>query len=300
MVLVGLEESYMERFANNASDTLAGSITDAATSLTVHSSALFPAIGTTGNGWFRVLIDSEIVMVFSVSGETWSIERGHEGTTPAAHADNAVVTQIVTAHTMGAPVMDWLYPRTYGVYYARLNAADYAWVNQGGAFDSDASDCLGIEGVSGAGVNLRMRVRSMTFTDGLRIIALVTPVVPTAKTGTLAGICLRQSSDGKVILFGIDANNMLVIKKYTDASTFSADYTLGYPLATASIADPIALGIIYNGTARTYFVLMGSLFIEVLSTDHEDFLIPDQVGIVTEANNADYTGHVSLQSLVVF
>lgn len=84
-----------ERFGNNGSSTLNGSITDVAASLVITSAATFP---TDGN--FRILIDSEIVIVTAISGTTFTITRGAEGTTPAAHANGATVQHILTADVM--------------------------------------------------------------------------------------------------------------------------------------------------------------------------------------------------------
>jgi len=82
-----------EVFANNASTTLSAAITTTgATSCTVTSaSAPFP---TTGN--FRIIIDSELMIVTAVSGTTFTITRGAEGTTAATHSNGATVTSIVT------------------------------------------------------------------------------------------------------------------------------------------------------------------------------------------------------------
>ena len=80
-----------ENFANNVSTTLSGAIDDSTTSITVASSSGFPSVN------FRVLIDSELLLVTNVSGTTWTVSRGAEGTTPASHSDGATVTHILTA-----------------------------------------------------------------------------------------------------------------------------------------------------------------------------------------------------------
>src|ERR1700736_4132634 len=84
----------MELFANSAQTTLSGnggSISAGATSMIVASAALFPSSGT-----FRVLIDSELIKVTAVSGATFTIARGDDGTTGASHNDGATVTLILT------------------------------------------------------------------------------------------------------------------------------------------------------------------------------------------------------------
>ena len=68
----------IEKFANNAATTLSAAITATATSCTVTDASAFPASGN-----FRVKIDNEILVVTGVSGSTFTVTRGAEGTTAA-------------------------------------------------------------------------------------------------------------------------------------------------------------------------------------------------------------------------
>jgi hypothetical protein len=81
-----------EQFANKAITSLLGGIGSGDSSLVVNSAAAFP-----GTGQFRILIDSEILLVTGVSGTTFTVSRGQEGTSAAAHLNAAVVTLILTA-----------------------------------------------------------------------------------------------------------------------------------------------------------------------------------------------------------
>jgi len=83
-----------EKFANSASTTInqGGGIAAGDTSVIVTSAALFPSSGN-----FRILIDSEIILVTAVSGSTFTIVRGQESTSAASHANGAGVTHILTA-----------------------------------------------------------------------------------------------------------------------------------------------------------------------------------------------------------
>jgi hypothetical protein len=82
----------VEYFANNAQTTLNANITSGQTTLAVTSASGFPAQGN-----FRILIDSELMIVTGVSGTTFTVTRGAEGTTAASHISTALVTQILTA-----------------------------------------------------------------------------------------------------------------------------------------------------------------------------------------------------------
>lgn len=84
----------MEQFANNAITSLAVATGSGNASITVTSAALFPTTGT-----FRILMDTEILLVTAVAGNVFSVDRGAEGTVAAAHL---VLTQITAIVTKGA------------------------------------------------------------------------------------------------------------------------------------------------------------------------------------------------------
>lgn len=90
----------IELFANQPVTTLAspGITTTSQTSVNVASSALFPAASSAGAGsFFRAIIEGELVFVTNVSGTTWTILRGQEGTTAATHLTGVTITHILTA-----------------------------------------------------------------------------------------------------------------------------------------------------------------------------------------------------------
>lgn len=87
-----------ELLQNGASaTTLSSSVNDSATTISVASSAAFPA---TGN--FRVRIDDEILLVTAVSGTTWTVTRGQENTSAASHANAAAVDYVLTKGAFSA------------------------------------------------------------------------------------------------------------------------------------------------------------------------------------------------------
>ena len=57
------------------------------TTITVVSAAGFP----TGGGPFNILVDAEVMTVTNVSGTTWTVTRGVNGTTAAVHSSGAIV-----------------------------------------------------------------------------------------------------------------------------------------------------------------------------------------------------------------
>lgn len=87
----------IETFANLASTTLnnGGTLTAGATSCTVTSGATFPSTGQ-----FRIIIDSEIILVTANSANVFTLVRGQEGTAGASHTDGSAVTHVGTAAVM--------------------------------------------------------------------------------------------------------------------------------------------------------------------------------------------------------
>lgn len=87
----------MEQFANTGTSTLNGTIASGATSLTVLAATTFPTVGI-----FRIRVESEIMIVTAVSSNTFTVTRGAEGTTAAAHSSGVQVVHIVTAQALAS------------------------------------------------------------------------------------------------------------------------------------------------------------------------------------------------------
>ncbi len=80
------------RTENFAETTLAENVSDSDTSFDVASAAVFALAG----GQAIVRIDDELLLVKSAASNTLTVERGHEGTTPASHTSGATVGAVVT------------------------------------------------------------------------------------------------------------------------------------------------------------------------------------------------------------
>lgn len=85
-----------EQFKNASSTTLAAAITDpAATTITVASASALPA-----SPQFRLIVDTEVMLVTAIAGNVLTVVRGAEGTTAATHAIAAAVTHILTVASL--------------------------------------------------------------------------------------------------------------------------------------------------------------------------------------------------------
>jgi hypothetical protein len=84
-----------ERISNNAASELTASISSGATTCTPLDASKFPSSGN-----FRITIGAEIMLVTAVAAGVFTITRGVEGTTAAAHAAHAEITHILTAASL--------------------------------------------------------------------------------------------------------------------------------------------------------------------------------------------------------
>ena len=93
----------VESFANNFGTTLAAPMLVGDLTATVTAAA--PAALQVGQ--FRIVIGAEILLVTAgADTTTWTVTRGVEGTTPAAHAGGATVTHVLTAASLLNGVID--------------------------------------------------------------------------------------------------------------------------------------------------------------------------------------------------
>jgi len=130
-----------EQFANNASSTLNGAINNSTTTIVVTSAATFPSSGN-----FRLLLGvnpatAEIVLVTGVSGTTFTVVRGQEGTTAISWPDLTTVTHILTAGAINQlkAVQDGgNYSKTFDIatFSNITSTASTTFVN-GGTFEFD-------------------------------------------------------------------------------------------------------------------------------------------------------------------
>lgn len=110
-----------EQLINDFDTALDGGIDD--------SQVTFDVLATPGAGPnFRVRIGDELMLVTGVAGLTWTVTRGIEGTTPAAHSNAAPVYVVITA----AGLQQW----------GDENFADVAHVHAASAVTLDGSGFL--------------------------------------------------------------------------------------------------------------------------------------------------------------
>jgi len=137
-----------EIYANDASTTVTtgGTGTPGTETWTVASSAGFPAASSSAAlpTQFHVAdpaLPSELMTITNVSGTTWSVTRGAEGTTAVAHAAGFTVREVVSAGGLAQlRIPDW------------INAATMFGADPTGVADSTAAINGAITAANGAGL----------------------------------------------------------------------------------------------------------------------------------------------------
>lgn len=89
-----------ENFANDYESALFAGISNSDTSLTVDSATGAPAAN------FRIRVENEFMLVTNVSGTTFTVTRGIEGSTAVSHSAGAVVTHVLTAAGLSTGIAD--------------------------------------------------------------------------------------------------------------------------------------------------------------------------------------------------
>jgi len=318
----------MERFANNAASTLSAAVAAGATSLTVAGATAFPSAGN-----FRILIDSEIMLVTAVAGTTFTVTRGQEGTTGASHASGAAVTHIVTAGSLAAFRADSLAVGTYSARPAsgvagrlyvptdgialhvddgtvwrsfgpvrRLVPPDdtaFTWINQGAAAVTQSGSALYLRE---PGVTSRQgRLRLMpTPTPPYTLTAAVIPTFAPSATFQECGLVLYNTGGiGPLVYFGMMArdtasNVQLIGEKQTSPSNFSASYFEAY---VPYLGHPVWLRIKDDGTNRTLHYSMDGLnFEQIHSAGRTDWITPDRIGYFVDCNSTNVAVGMTLLS----
>ncbi len=277
-----------ERFTNDfqTTTTLTAAITNVQTTLTVASAANFPTEGD-----FRILIGTELLLVTSVSGTTFTVTRGIEGTTAAAYAGGTTVTGIITAGGLDQWVNDAFGGYTSGYPMRILNKAgttlqvsNFTWVNQGTATAVDTTDGgIDIQVPSTASHNLRIltvAAPSTPWTLTTRVI--FGPGVVTGATGSYAGLCARRNSTGQLYVGRSRAGDVAQLRRMTNPTTEST--LVG--TSVSQIGNQFWQQLQDNGTNIIYRVSTdGVNWYQLASEARGAFMVggPDEVGLYVDS-----------------
>jgi hypothetical protein len=166
----------------------------------------------------------------------------------------------------------------YEVVVPTALASGATWVNQGTAsVDTSTGAYYLVSSTTNSQINLQ--AWTAPATPYSKIFGL--KPLPSPTSGSTVYVGWRQSSDGKLVGFGLQVGNgnvaRLVVDKWSNATTFSAGYSVGAEEAGHLVAPILWLKIEDDGTNRKcYYGYDRSHFIEHHSVGRTDFLTGDE------------------------
>jgi hypothetical protein len=173
----------------------------------------------------------------------------------------------------------------------------WSWVNQGAATVADAGGGIFLSTAAVSSQN-RIRTRALAATP-YTLTASLLPLVGIG-TNNLCGVGIRQSSDGKLILFSVggggSGGESIFISRFSSPNAFvSAALNNTY---IWSQMYPPTLRIVNNATNRLYQITAdGVNFVTLATTAHNDYLVEDE--LVFFVRSDDNSSSATLVSWVV-
>jgi len=234
---------HRETPTNNWQSTLSGAITAGDTSITVAN-----ATGLPTRGYFRVKIDSELILCNGRSSNVLSVKtRGIEGTTAASHSSAAAITAVWTAGAFqkyllegrGTGFSEEATPTAVPVNRCLdedgnvLTTSSFTWLNQGTATASDSNGAIVMTSPAEASYVLRAITRAIPTTPYRIFTRLrIGPGIGTTPgvNAAAAGLCFYQSSSGRLVCLAARYGQAAGFWRFTNTTTFSAviDTTMEY------------------------------------------------------------------------
>ena len=224
----------MEIFTNNPSTTTTstyGTTSPAGGTVetwTVTSSASFPA-AKLNSTQFHVAdpaLPSEIITVANVSGATWTVVRGAEGTTPVAHATGATFVQVVTAGALqGAQFNPWQFPvQAYGAIGDGQLIAD-ATIAGGALTTLTSASALFTPADTGKTimVNGALGATSGPLVSLITYVSATAVTLTTTATTAVAGTCAVWATDDTAAINAA----VTAAKNYALANNYYAEVIFG-------------------------------------------------------------------------
>lgn len=303
----------IEQFANNYETLLDGAIDNVVTTLDVVS-----ATGAPSSGQFRLRIDSEIMLVTGVSGVTFTVTRGVEGTAAANHLDGTAVQLVLTKGALDQKRIDdvgagvfasvptpgvegRLYlPSDAGVimrdngsthtHYGPLYelspvpSTGWTWQNQSSATITTTNLGQLLVAAPGSPISgLSCRVRTMAVAPSpTHLIAGFIPHV--TDTYSYCGIIIRQSSSGQLMMLLIGfINGLFHIEAIRHANAATYTGTSLAQIRPQCFGNVIWMKIEYDGTNIILSLSLDKIYWQPVLTEAKTGTYssghPDEFGI---------------------
>jgi|GEM_PF-2184025 len=293
-----------EQFVNDASATMNGTVNSTTTSFVVDDASVFPTSGD-----FRLLVDSEVVLVTDVTANTLTVERGVDGTTAATHADTASIEAVLTAGAIDQYMDDATagysdrYPfRILDESGNTLTSSDFTWVNQGTATVSDDT-WGGITMTTNTLAGDNMRILKRSAPSGAWKLTAHFLFGPGYNNGggsssSYMSLLVRESDTGKLGVIEIRIGGLVRVRRYSSPTSFNSEQaTLDFS------SDRAWLQIEDDATDLTFRISADGInWLDVASYARATYMTsagPDEIGFLANSDSGTNLQPYHIQAWIV-
>lgn len=217
-----------ERLANNAETTLSSVVVTTDTTISVSSALEFPTEGD-----FRIVIDNELMLVTSVSGNTFTVTRGIEGTSASNHVVATSLAQILTEEGIKRLISESADPFAFSRNPFRIQDTNGALLT--------VSDFTTINGTSlttfdNADGSITMEFLAPSPTERLPMLVRTAPTAPYKITGAIRLTAISDDDvgdNGPIFgpVFRDGANNEEILFRWRPLDALASRLRANYYLA---------------------------------------------------------------------
>ena len=293
-----------EQFVNDASTTMNGTVNATTTSFVVADASVFPTEGD-----FRLLVDSEVVLVTSVTANTLTVERGVDNTTAATHTNGTTIEAILTAGAIDqymddvtAGYSDRPPFRILDENGNTLTSANFTWVNQGTATVSDDT-WGGITMTTNTAAGDDMRILKRSAPSGAWKLTAHFLFGPGYNNGggsssSYMSLLVRESDTGKLGVIEIRIGGLVRVRRYSSPTSYNSEQ------ATMDFSGDRAWLQIEDDATNLYFRISadGINWFEVASYARATYMTslgPDEIGFLANSDSGENLQLYHIQSWIV-
>lgn len=281
-----------EQFTNNATTTLSAAITSTgATSLSVTSASGFPSVGN-----FRILIGSEILKVTAVSGTTFTVVRGVEGTSAATHLNASAVSLVLTAGSLTQLVKDNIFVDSgvpiLGIYDnsgSPITSSSFTAINGNSSTITDDGNTITISAPIQSGVNLTYLYIAQPTPPYAYVGAFRVATMGDGTNSPGFGLAMMDSGTGDLIAMQCYLNNSAPGVNFQVEKTTITSFTSAIvgPGAGQFIGDLLWIKMSSDGTHVHFYISPnGITWVDFGAVTIASYLTtPDRVGFFADNNN---------------
>jgi len=294
----------LTRWSNGGVTTLAAAITSAGQlTMEVSSAAPFPTVPD-----FTLTIgDAEIVLVTDISGTTFTITRGQEGTTAITHLSGTAAKLYNTSGSMDKAFQDGFALPDYPLGRIMKSGLDFPLssfgnVNFGGAtaFDGDDGGVRVVVTASEASNQARIKQDPAPTTPyKITTYCMLGPGMQdfTGADGTWMGPMLRESSTGKLYILAVRGDR-IALWRFNSPTSFSAEVDT----YIQNNRHAVWLQLHDDGTdVRGFVSFDGYVWDECFNEGRTSFMAggPNQVGFAVNSGGANAGAEFYFKTWVV-